>query len=96
MEMMDCPHCGTQNSVKRDYCYQCGGELRGEPSTTADLEYVPTCANCARAAIYPPAGQQLAPDQVWCMERDEAVPAGQMAGECFVEAFGWKREDILD
>jgi hypothetical protein len=96
MEMMDCPHCGTQNSVKRDYCYQCGGELQGEPNTTADLEYIPTCANCARAAISPPAGQGISPDQVWCMERDEAVGSAQMAGDCFAQPFGWKREDILD
>ena len=96
MEMMSCPHCGTENSTKRDYCYQCGGELRGAPNTTADTEYVPTCANCSHAAIFPPAGQVITADEVWCTERDEAVPSAQMAGDCFEEAFGWKREDILD
>jgi hypothetical protein len=96
MEMMDCPHCGTQNSVKRDYCYQCGGELQGQANTTAELEYVPTCATCARAAISPPPGKQITQDEIWCMEREEAVPSGQMAADCFEEAFGWKREDILD
>jgi hypothetical protein len=30
------------------------------------------------------------------MERDEAVASGQMAGDCFAQPFGWKREDILD
>lgn len=96
MEMMDCPHCGNANSVKRDYCYQCGGDLQGEPNTTADLEYIPTCGTCARAAISPPAGQAVSQGHVWCMERDEAVPVGQMAGDCFAQPFGWKREDILD
>ncbi len=96
MEMMSCPHCGTDNSTKRDYCYQCGGDLRGAPGTPGDLEYIPTCASCSRAAIFPPAGKILAQDQVWCTDRDEAVPASQLAGECFEEAFTWKREDILD
>ena len=97
MDMMGCPHCGTSNSTKRDYCYQCGGDLHGAPSSnTANLDYMPTCANCSQAAIFPPAGHIIAPDQVWCMERDEAVPSAQMAGDCFQEAFGWKREDILD
>ena len=96
MEMMSCPHCGTENSTKRDYCYQCGGELQGAPSATADLEYVPTCANCSHAGIFPPAGQTITPEEVWCTDRNEAVPSTQMASDCFDEAFGWKREDILD
>ena len=96
MEMMDCPHCGERNSTKRDYCYRCNGDLRGAPSATADLDYMPTCANCAHASMTAPVGEQLGPDQVWCSDRDEAVPSSQMAGDCFTEAFGWKREDILD
>ncbi len=96
MQMLNCPHCGTANSVKRDYCFQCDGNLRGAPNTTADLEYVPTCASCVNAAIFPPAGVKLNPDQVWCAERDEAVAASRMGGDCFSEAFSWKREDILD
>jgi hypothetical protein len=96
MEMMDCPHCGERNSTKRDYCYQCDGDLRGAPSGTADLDYMPTCANCAQASMAPPPGEQLGPDQVWCSDREGVVPSFQMAGDCFTEAFGWKREDILD
>jgi len=30
------------------------------------------------------------------MEREEAVPSSMVAGDCFEEAFSWKREDILD
>ena len=41
-------------------------------------------------------GQVITSDEVWCTERDEAVPSDQIAGDCFEEAFGWKREDILD
>lgn len=103
MEMMECPHCGAQNSVKRDYCYQCQEALHDEAhaqpahlQADPQRDYVPTCANCARAAIFPPLGKQIAPDEVWCTEREEAVPSAQIAGECFEEAFGWKREDILD
>ena len=96
MEMMICPHCGTENSTKRDYCYQCSGELQGAPNVGADLEYVPVCAKCSRAAIFPPAGQTITSEEVWCIERSGAVPSTQMAGDCFDEAFGWKREDILD
>jgi hypothetical protein len=96
MEMMGCPHCGERNSRKRDYCYQCNGDLRGEPNTTANLDYVPTCASCAQSSLMPPPGQQLGRDEVWCVDRDEAVAASQMAGDCFSEAFGWSREDILD
>lgn len=95
MEMIPCPHCGAANSAKRDHCYQCEGALRGAPKEEG-RDYVPTCANCAQAAIFPPPGQRLAPDEVWCSERNEAVPSSQVAGDCFAEAFGWKREDILD
>jgi hypothetical protein len=96
MQMMNCPHCGAANSVKREYCYQCDGDLRGQPTKTADLEYVPTCGNCSYAGFFPPVGHRIGPDQVWCTKKDEAVAATQVAGECYVEAFGWKREDILD
>ena len=30
MPMMKCPHCGANKSDKRDYCYQCDGQLRGK------------------------------------------------------------------
>lgn len=98
MEMMACPHCGAQNSTKREYCYQCEGALRGEPKTQtkAPAEYVPTCANCAQASIFPPPGHRLAPSQVWCLQREEAVASDRVGGECFTEAFRWQREDILD
>ncbi len=96
MEMMDCPHCGTANSVKRDYCFQCNGDLRGKPNTTADLDYLPKCADCSHAAIFPPAGHRISPDQVWCAINEEAVGSTRMACDRYEEAFGWKREDILD
>jgi len=96
MQMMDCPHCGAANSVKRDYCYQCNGDLRGQPSKAAGLDYVPTCNNCLHAGIFPPAGKRIGPEQVWCAQKDVPVGSAQMAGECYEEAFGWKREDILD
>ncbi|UCC67296.1 MAG: hypothetical protein JSV79_09185 [Armatimonadota bacterium] len=96
MEMMSCPHCGAQNSAKRDYCYQCQGDLHGQGQKEGNRDYVPTCATCAHAAVFAPLGKQLAADQVWCSKRDEAVRSSQIAGDCFEEAFGWKREDILD
>jgi hypothetical protein len=96
MQMANCPHCGTANSVKREYCYQCSGDLHGEPSKSAELEYIPTCNNCSHAGIFPPAGKRISPEQVWCGRKDEAIEASQMAGDCYEEAFGWKREDILD
>jgi hypothetical protein len=95
MEMMKCPHCGAQNSVKRDYCFQCDGALRGEPRKQP-TEYIPTCANCSNAAIFPPPGQRLARDQVWCMKQELALPSSKIADDCFVQAFGWNREEILD
>ena len=96
MEMMECPHCGIKNSPKRDYCYQCQGALRGPAKVDEERGYVPTCANCAHAAIFPPPGKQISPDQVWCMKQEEVVPCAKVGGDCFEEAFGWKREDILD
>jgi hypothetical protein len=96
MEMMLCPHCGAGNSTKREYCFQCEGALRGEPKKAEVHEYVATCVNCSHAAIFPPPGHKLTPDQVWCMERDESVPSAKVAGDCFSEAFGWRREEILD
>jgi hypothetical protein len=96
MEMMDCPHCGARNSVKRDYCFQCLGELRGKAPPPQGRDYVPTCANCAHAAVFPPPGQQITPDQVWCTKQDEAVSSAKIAGDCFREPFGWDRADILD
>jgi len=95
MEMMKCPHCGAGNSTKREYCFQCEGDLRGEPKK--DVEgYIPTCANCSHAAVFPPPGFRLAPDQVWCMKQDTIVASGKIADGCFSEAFGWNREEILD
>ena|GEM_PF-1395343 len=96
MEMMDCPHCGVKNSVKRDHCFQCNGELRGGPNITSDLEYIPTCADCSRSAVQAPPGGILNPEEVWCLDRDEPVPSAQIAGDCFQPPFGWRREDILD
>jgi NAD-dependent SIR2 family protein deacetylase len=97
MQMVKCPHCGAENSSKREYCFQCNGALQGAPAKADEGRgYVPTCANCAQAAIFPPPGHQLTPDEVWCTEQERAVPSGQVAGDCFSEAFGWKREDILD
>jgi len=98
MDMMQCPHCGAQNSSKRDYCYQCQESLHAPPKAAAGggHDYVPTCANCSHAAVFPPAGKRITSDQVWCTERDEAVQASQVAGDCFSEAFGWRREEILD
>ncbi len=94
MEMISCPHCGVQNSSKREYCYQCEGELRGTPKQ--ERGYVPTCASCSLAAIYAPAGARLDASEVWCTKQDKAVSAEMVAGNCFNEAFGWRREDILD
>jgi hypothetical protein len=97
MEMMQCPHCGAGNSVKRDYCFQCQGALRGEAKPAEDQRgYMETCARCAQANIHPPLGKQIGPDEVWCMEKEEAVPASKVAGDCFQEQFAWNREDILD
>jgi hypothetical protein len=96
MDMIRCPHCGAENSTKRDYCYQCQGDLRGSAQPQGERDYVPTCSNCAHAAIFPPAGHRLSPDRVWCTKREEPVPSDQVAGDCFEEAFGWRREDILD
>jgi len=95
MDMVACPHCGTHNSSKREYCFQCEGALRGEKKA-ASHQYVPTCASCSQAAIYPPRGQKLSASEVWCTHRDRSVPADMVAGDCFSEAFGWRREDIAD
>jgi len=96
MEMMPCPHCGAENSTKREYCYQCQENLRGAPKADKGHDYVPTCATCIHAVVFPPPGQRLSPDQVWCSRKEAAVSSAQVAGDCFEEAFGWAREDILD
>jgi len=95
MEMMECPHCRARNSAKRQYCYQCDGDLRGEPKKQAG-KYIPTCATCSFAAIFPPPGLRLTPDQVWCTQKNQALAAAKVADNCFSEAFGWNRSEILD
>ncbi len=96
MAMMRCPHCGVENSTKREYCYQCQGNLHGAPKPEAPQGYVPTCATCIHAVLFPPPGRRLNADQVWCAHKEEAVSSAQVGGDCFGEAFGWAREDILD
>lgn len=96
MEMMSCPHCGAQNSTKREYCYQCDGALRGPAKEQKERDSVATCSTCAHASVFPPPGHRLAQDQVWCTQREKAVPAAMVSGDCFAEAFGWRREEILD
>ena len=93
--MVACPHCGTQNSTKREYCYQCEGAMRGAPKKE-QAGYVPTCGSCSQAAIYAPAGIRLSASQVWCMKREQALASDMVAGDCFTEAFGWRREETLD
>jgi hypothetical protein len=94
MDMMKCPHCGAANSTKREYCYQCEGALKGMPKVERD--YVATCGSCSHAAVFPPPGQRITPEQVWCTLREEAVPCSMVSGECFEQAFGWNRAEILD
>ena len=100
MEMMSCPHCGAQNSSKREYCYQCEGDLQAPPAPAPEQkqkrDYVPTCASCALAAIYAPPGVQLSTSEVYCTKQEKAVSADMVAGSCFSEAFGWRRDEILD
>jgi len=96
MEMTRCPHCGAGNSAGSATCSQCGGSLRQEETEQEESSKPSTCANCKHASIYAPVGQRIRPDQVWCLERDEAVPADQVGGTCYEKAFGWRREDILD
>lgn len=96
MEMTRCPHCGAGNSAESATCFQCGGSLRQEETEQEESSNLSTCANCKHASIYAPVGQRIRPDQVWCLEREEAVPSEQVGGTCYEEAFGWKREDILD
>lgn len=95
MQMMKCPHCGAENSSRRDYCYQCDGELRGEPKARP-ADGAAICSACAHAAVFPPPGQRLRPDQVWCTQKGETVASARIADSCFSQAFGWHREDILD
>jgi hypothetical protein len=94
MDMMQCPHCRAQNSVKRESCYQCNGQLRGAPKTPAP-EGAHTCATCSRAAIYAPPGHRLSTDQVWCTVKSQALASAKVADECFAEAFVWSRSEIL-
>ena len=94
MAMMKCPHCGVDNSEKRQYCYQCEGDLRGKPKDSH--EYMEACRSCSKANLFPPPGIGLTMDQVWCLEKGQVVPAAQVAGQCFEEAFGWSRDKILD
>jgi ribosomal protein L40E len=94
MEMMQCPQCGARNSVRREYCFECKGGLRGEPKEAPDS--APTCAICSHAAIFPPPGQRLTPDQVWCTKKGEALASAKVADNCFSQAFGWNRAEILD
>lgn len=94
MPMIKCPHCGVENSDKKEYCYQCDGHLRGKAKE--DHDYIPTCRSCSKANMFPPPGYSVGPDQVWCLERLEVVAGSQFAGDCFEEAFGWGRRNILD
>ena len=94
MPMMKCPHCGVDNSDKREYCYQCDGQLFGKAKE--DHDYIPTCRSCSKANMFPPPAHRLGPDDVWCLEKMEVVSGTRMAGDCYSEAFGWVRNKILD
>jgi hypothetical protein len=94
MAMMKCPHCGADNSEKRDYCYQCEGELRGKAKESHG--YVENCRSCSKANMFPPPGTVVTRDQVWCLDKGQVVSATMVAGACFEEAFGWSRDKILD
>ena len=96
MEMTRCPHCGAGNPAESTTCFQCGGSLRQEETEQEESSKLSTCANCKHASIYAPVGQQIRTDQVWCLQREEAVSAEQVGGTCYEEAFSWNREDILD
>jgi len=95
MDMMACPHCGARNSAKRQYCYECSGDLRAEPKVKV-ADGTSTCVVCAHASIFPPAGHRLSSDQVWCTKTDQALTSTKVAESCFAEAFGWNRSEILD
>ena len=94
MQMMQCPHCRAQNSVKRERCYQCRADLREAPKAAEPVQG-PTCSTCSKAAIFPPPGQRLSTDQVWCTMKCQALASAKVADSCFSEAFEWNRTDVL-
>ncbi len=93
-KMLECPGCGTANSVKRQDCYVCGAVLHHTAAgTNAPEERV--CLVCCYASIFPPPGISLDKDEIWCAHQEQILPACSPAGECFSVAFGWGREQIL-
>ena len=106
--MMGCPRCGAANSVKRQACYACEAPLH-EPegalgavradSRAARPPQPPapgTCAMCAHAVVFPPAGVKISLEEVYCAKREEPVAGATAERDCYEQAFSWRRADILD
>jgi hypothetical protein len=94
MKMVSCPHCGADNSEKRDKCYQCEQDLAAppKPKTATGLEH----KFCVRATPYPPPGKKLGPDEMWCADFDKPVKSDEDGpAECFKSAFKWERTEAL-
>jgi hypothetical protein len=103
LKMMSCPACGMANSEKRDTCYSCQALLRAAAPGSDPLSFAPpdiagqrVCANCCRSTVYPPRGTKLRQDEVWCNVSNKPIAVINPGAECFVSAFGWQSNKILD
>jgi len=111
VEMMECPSCGASNSVKRQTCYSCQAPLHQpavsapagwerEGTAVAPPQATPpaagTCAMCAHGAVFPPPGVHIQIEEVYCTKHERPVVGCQPGGECYEQAFTWRRTEIVD
>jgi len=99
VEMMRCPSCGSDNSVKRTICFSCRQPLSSAPLSHQDVVAtgnIEACKHCAHAGLFPPSGQKMSPQQVWCNKEGVAKAGNSPPGKCFQPCFGWSAFEALD
>lgn len=99
VEMIRCPSCGSANSVKRTICFECEQRLDAPPPTpqvNPGDEPVKACKTCLQAKSFPPQGQKMGRDEVWCDKEGKAKPSTAPACNDYEAAFGWGKFEALD
>lgn len=100
MELVRCPNCGAFSAARQRMCPQCETRLDAPPPpppATAHFDGpAHICKHCRHSIVFPPVGQKLSPEDVWCTLTSVAKPADGTVENCFTLSFVWRREERLD
>jgi hypothetical protein len=85
MMITRCPHCGTANRVRSNYCNNCGADLRGETATRPDpqapAEATPPSPPDETETTPPALPDDLVNQQPWLQSQSEGEEEPPPAGE---------------